>query len=586
MEQPNYIDPGLESELKSATYSVLSPGEESLPQDVPQGAYEEMEYDTDEMNRNPPPLWKPPPSPTSTYSIIYSRVERGKILDPHHGVSGSPRRSRLSPKPELTTPHKPLPKPPPYKGDGIQHANKPHPLPKQKNVPPTKPKVISPTWNKDQNLMKNVLNDPSLVGKLHEKRQELYGAYDMQSISSCESPNPMENYEEICFDLVNSSSEDENASSHVFSRVTNMTLPPRRHNIGSEVAMLQCPADEKKAQAYLSFQPSPSHSPHHSVCESELSTSEQFSPRLSSEGQPPLPPRGAERMREGSPRLVRKPLPAIEDQSRPPELPARPRAALPAENEELLRTPHLEPFGQHAQPPLSSSETPPTPPIRNASCKEVSPPPQPPTRRHLHVPMPLPKETNSSHPQPPLRQHHQLPTVSSDAPPVPVRQSNTAGGVSHSTNDIGDYPPSRSMSDDDAPPVPSRGARQRDIHPTPSLQRPHSTPSSDTEPQVKPRPPIRPTHVGEVHSQQPAPAWDGVANMIPPVTRPRPPVASKPHPPPVSAKPTKPPPNAKPPASAKTAAVKPPLPTARKPVHVPRTVPSGQQNGAPPLPPR
>lgn len=583
MSRPDYIDPG----SGQSAYSVLSPTGEPVCQDGPQATYEEMEYDADEMNRNPPPVWKPPPSPTSSYSIIYSRVERGKILDPHHAVGGSPFRSRHSPKHEVTPSSKALPRPQPYKSDAKQHANKPHPLPKQTNVgapPPTKPRVTSPTWAKDQNVMKNVLNDPNLMGKLHEKRQELYGAVDAQrtSVSSCESPNPMENYEEICFDLVNNSSEDETASSHAFSRVTNMTLPPRRHNIGSEVAMLQCPPDEKKAQAYLSFQPSPSPSPRHSVSEPEPSTSENLSPRLSSEDQPPLPPRGAERMREGSPRLVRKALPPVADQSRPPERPARSRAT---EKEDLHRTPHLKPFGQHPQPALSSSDTPPTPPMRNTSCKDVSPPPQPPSRRELHVPMPLPKETYSTQPQPPPRQNRQLPTVSSDAhhpPPVPVRHS--AGGGSHSTNGIGETPPSRSIFDD-APPVPSRGARQRDV---PSLQRPSSMPSSDIEPQVKPRPPVRPTPVGEVHSQQPAPAWDGIANrhdMKPPVTKPRP---SKPHPPPVATKPsvtTKPPPNAKPPVSARTAAVRPPLPMARKPVHVPRT---GQQNGefAPPLPPR
>lgn len=594
MGQPNYIDPGsehFENELKSA-YSVLSPTNDLVSQDEPQAAYEEMEYDTEEMNRNPPPVWKPPPSPTSSYSIIYSRVERGKILDPHLAVGGSPLRSRHSPNPEVTPPHKALPKPPPYKGDAKQHANKPHPLPKQRIVgapPPTKPRVTSPTWAKDQNVMKNVLNDPNLMGKLHEKRQELYGGIDTQrtSVSSCGSPNPMENYEEVCFDLVNNSSEDETASSNVFSRVTNMTLPPRRHNIGSEAAMLQCPPDEK-AQAYLSFQPSPTPSPRHSVSDLEPSTSEHLSPRLSSEAQPPLPPRGAERMREGSPRLVRKALPPVGDQSRPPELPARSRASLKAESEDLHMTPHLhvEQFGQHPQPGLSSSDTPPPPPVRNASCKDVSPPPQPPSRRELHVPMPLPKENNSSQPQPPLRQNHQLLTVSSDVhhpPPVPVRHS--AGGVSRPTSDT---PPSRSISDDDAPPVPSRGARQRDA---PSLQRPNSVPSYETEPQAKPRPPVRPTPVGEVHSQQPAPAWDGVANrhdMKPPVTKPRP---SKPHPPPVATKPsvtTKPLPNARPPVTARTAAIRPPVPMSRKPVHVPRTVSSGQQNGefAPPVPPR
>lgn len=451
--------------------------------------------------------------------------------------------------------------------------------------------------------MKNVLNDPNLVGKLHEKRQELYGDFDAQraSVSSSESFNPMENYEEVCFDLVgtaDSSSEDENAPSN-FSRVTNMTLPPRRHNIGSAVAMLQCQPEEKKAQAYLSFQPSPSHSPLHSGSEPEFSASEHLSPNVyvhrgSSESQPPLPPRGAERMREGSPRLVRKALPPVTDRTIPPKPPVRSQTVPQTEKysqEDSHRTTRV-PFGQHPQAVFSSSDAPPPPPQRNVSRgKDVSPPPQPPSRRDLHVPMPLPKDAKSSQPQPPSRHHHQLPNVnhvSRDAeipPPVPVRQS---GGGSRSTSNIGQAPPTRSISGDDAPPVPSRGARQRDIHSTPSLQRPHSTPSSDTQPQVKPRTPIRPTHVGEVNSQQPAPAWDGVTGK-PPVTKPRPPVASKPHPPPVSVKPSvssKPQPNAKPPVGARNTATKPPpLPVSRKP---PRTVPSSQQNGefAPPVPPR
>lgn len=386
---------------------------------------------------------------------------------------------------------------------------------------------------------------------------------------------------------------------------------------------MQCPTADPKAQEYLSFQPSPSHSPHDSM--TDLSNGDSFasvqslsphSQRKSlnlTENQPQLPPRGAERMREGSPRLVRKPLPPIADHTARPPIPpvhsTRPQAALhkgkSSSQEDLNKNKHAKPSGQ----PPRYVDAPPPVPFRNTSSREVSPVPQPPSRRDLQTPMPLPSEARSTPPQPPLRQNHQLPSVKqtlSDTVsplPVPRRQPNASGG-GQTASELGHgilAPPTRSTSvptEDDAPPVPSRGARQIDRHhinSTPSLQRPHSIPTSTSEPQIAPRPPIRPTHVGEVNSQSPSPAWDNsVSNFK--ASRPRPAASNhmagsrKPKPP-ISTKPpigTKPPVSAKPQSSAKPPVgtrTNPPPVSSRKPVHVPRT--DHLARGIPPaLPPR
>ena len=653
-EQPQYIEPGLDSknEVKDSMYFILSPTGESVLQDGLQGVYEEMDCDTDELNRNPPPVWKPYPQPqhkssstSSSSSIIYSRVERGKILDHTETVSASAlaHKSRYSTNPGVSVPCKPVQKPSVgLREDARWKATKPHPLPKQRQFgapPPTRPK---PPSSKDQNQMEKVLSDLSLVGKLHEKRQELYGAVDT-SRASVSSFDPMENYEEVSFDLVDTadSSDDDNEVSQVFNRATNMTLPPRRHNIGSEVAMMQCPPQEKKAQEYLSFQPSQSPSPRESWCEPSNGDSiSSLSPQLpreslcNTEYQPELPPRERERMR-GSPQFVRKPLPPTAHRHStpvaPPEPPARSRPALhrekSASEEDMHGSLHAKPLGQQPRPASSSFDAPPPVPFRNTLSKDVSLAPQPLSGRDIHVPVPLPAEARSSQLKPPLRRHRQLPCVrqvsSGDEtpPPVPIRQSSS-GQATQSWGDIEPLlqPPRTSSicasdDDDDAPPVPSRGARQRDVHvhtthTTPSQQWPQSKPGSTTEIQAKARPPIRPTHVGGVNLQPPAPAWDGVSKrpeLKAPIVRPRPSGISKPKAPPVSTKPscstkppvstkpvsTKPPvsskpqPSAKLPVSARTDK-KLPLPTSRKPVYIPGAVSTGQQNGGipPPLPPR
>ena len=544
MDLSNYgMDSG--NEAQEAMYFMLSPSGQSIPQDVPQGMYEEMEYDEQEMNQNPPPVWKPQPPQChdSSPSIIYSRVEAGKIIN-------QPRRRNEVPRYHMQS----------STGNREARRKSPHHLPKHE-APPPQPKAVIPTYRRsEQNPMKGIMNDPALMEKLHEKRQELYGAVN-QVNESVTSPDPRENYEEVSFDLAGtcSASNSDEESPPVFSRVTNMTLPPRRHNIGSEIAMMQCPA-ELKAQEYLSFQPSPSHSPQGSVC--DLSKRDSYT-RAQAEDVPELPPRGAERMRKGSPRLARKPVtPTAHEHTTPtvtsvlphaqPKRPFMRERSLSQEN--FNQNPSPPPHGLPPRPTSSSFESPPPVPFRNTSAKDPKPP--------VRGPMPLPSEATAPEPPPRRRQvpvvRHSSSELSPPPPPVPTRRPD-ASGASLSTSELGRLAPSI-HTEDDAPPVPSRGARERGI---PSLQRPHSTPETGTKPIPTTRPSIRPAHVGEVGVHAPQSAWNHKAplnqdhkssNVRP---SPQPPVSAKPRvatKPAVSAKPvgsTKPAVGAKPVVSAK-----------------------------------
>lgn len=609
LDQPQYIQPGLDSEdgVKDSMYFLLSPTDEKIMEDGPQGAYEEIEYDHEELNRNPPPLWKPPTQPShslslsSTSSIIYSRIEGGKILDHPFtgGASHAASRAHNYTMGEVSKQPKPIPKPKTGKKDGARmNQTKPYPPHKQSGapVPPTKPKQ-APQRGQEKNPLKNILNDPNLMGKLQEKRQELYGAVDAPraSISSCGSDNPMENYEEVCFDLAGNVGSDEEHVSSAFSRVTNMTLPPRRHNIGSEIAMLQCPLEEPKAQEYLSFQPSPSHSPRESTTDlgnGDSHTSlHSLSPRLQSkvtEFKPDLPPRDGQRMRGGSPRLVRKPISAASHHTRPEVPPAphtrsrQPLKERSTSQEELRKDQSIKSRNLPPRPLSSSFEEPPPVPFRSTSTKDESLP-QPHKRRDLSVPLPLPSKTRQ--PQPPPRQNVHIPNVnylsdgdcSSPPPPVPTRQ--TSG-----------YPElQQSFSDDDAPPVPSRGHRQSDMHSAPLL---HTNQITNVQAHIPRKTPIRPPREApadvRVPRTKPMPP--------PPVSSKPPPVSTKPHKPPVSAKPpvsitrpTKPPVSTKPPISGRvhprgeiTSQAEP-----QRPLHAFRPVKANHQNGfAPPVPPK
>ena len=600
MDNPNFkLD--MESQIKDSTYFILSPTGESIPQDEPQGTYEEMGYDEKELNRNPPPVWKPttqqqgphnePPSSPSS-AIIYSRVEARNIVNHPHRAPHTAVKNRY----EATR-------------------QPPHPLPKQAGASlQTRPKAVVPP-HLPKNTMKGIVNDPALKEKLHEKRQELYGQLDnpRTSVSSCESTNPMENYEEICFDLVGIGSNSDEDLPLVFSRETNMTLPPRRHNIGSEIAMLQCPQETPKAQEYLSFQPSPSHSPQGST--SDLSKRDShtsvtsLSPLLQRksltlpEGVPQLPPRDTERMREGSSRLVGKPIPQHSRTAGPPVAPrARPKRPLKLEKSSSQEEIHCKPLpnSRNLPPrPLSSSfESPPPVPHRNTGDRSKLTLPSRPCNDPIVEAPPAPPR----HRQVPILQHPSDESTS-PPPPVPIRKPN-ASGASLSESELRSY--LETVNDDDAPPVPSRGARHRAMPPSssnPSLQRPHSTPETN-EPHFNSRPPVRPAHVGEIDTHAPAQAWDDRASTSrhlpkPPVTpkprpapkpqvNPRPSIASKPAistKPPTAIKPKNI--NSMPPVSSKT--TKPPK-TARKdkPTPATRTLPTSHQNGEipPPLPPR
>ena len=611
MDIPNY---GM-NEVKDSMYFILSPSGQSVPhdlQDVPQGMYEEMEYDEEELNRNPPPVWKPQPrqhhdSLSSSPSIIYSRIEAGKIA-PRRGKNYEPSKHNVQSN---------------TRNGEIGKKKSPCPLPTQKHAEtqPSLSKAVPPPHRvSKQNPMKGIMNDPALMEKLHEKRQELYGPVD-QPNGSVSSPDPMENYEEVSFDLAgvgSASNSDEEELPPVFTRVTNMTLPPRRHNIGSEVAMMQCQPEGLKVQEYLSFQPSPSHSPQGSV--TDLSNRESYT-RVGAEDIPGIPPRDAERMRKGSPQLARSSIsPTAHQHANPAAPPVAPRARpkRPFDRERSLSQENFHqvppPKSHELQPrPTSSSfESPPPIPFRNTSARDSKPP-----RRDLNSPLPLPSEVTV--PKPPPRRH-QVPVVRHSSielccPPVPVRHPN-ASGASQSASELRRHSPSI-PTEDDAPPIPSRGAREKAAaskNSVTSLQRPHSTPDTSSRPNPTTR--IRPAHVGEIGAQAPECAWNHGAPTnhepksssyrLPPQThvtaKPRPPtkpaISARPV---ISTKPSladKPVISAKPQVSTKPKVTsKPPditnKPSSRRPPVIPRTdktkgprYESQANSEIPPLPPR
>lgn len=535
---------------KESMYFILSPTGESVLQNGPQGAYEEMEYDAEELNHNPPPLWKPPlkppHNPQSNSSIIYSRVEAGTILD------GSIRGNASTAAP--TAIH------------GIKSAtSKQHislnAVPKQKQT-----SLSAPFSNRNQ--MKTILNDPALVDKLHEKRQQLYGPVDTprSSVSSFGSSNPMENYEEICFDLAGANYEDSSDTEELsskFSRVTNMTLPPRRHNIGSEVAMMQCPAEEPKVQEYLSFQPSPSQSPRESVvdlsnrhsyaCVQSLSPQLQRKSKNLPKNKPELPPKGSERMRAVSPDSHQT-FTAVD--GIPPH--ARHQQAL--QTKKSLSQEDLQKLTSKNRPlpprPASSSFEPlPHVPIRNI------PPPVPfkdmsnssfTIRRDMSVPMPLPDEVESTQCQP-LKTQCNSPQsndpFSPPPPPVPVRQPNASGRKIQLHDN------------DNAPTVPSRGMRERSIQ-THEL---NSQPTTSSKPMAMSRPPVRQKKGTTDSYQRSNPDLQLPKSSHLPVTT-KPAVHKKP------AIPTKPTVNTMQSTTIKPQAMKPPVKARVKPMPKPKNV--------------
>ena len=544
------------NEVKDSMYFILSPSGQSVLHvtqdgDVPQGMYEEMGYDEEELNRNPPPVWKPQrehhDSFSSSTSIIYSRVKAGKIV-PRRGRNYEASKHNVQSNTNS-------------RETGKRKSPCPMPPHKQVETLPSRSKaVLPPHRGHGQNPMKGIMNDPALKEKLNEKRQELYGPVN-QSSESVTSPDPMENYEEVSFDLAgvgSASNSDGEELAPVFSRVTNMTLPPRRHNVGSEIAMMQCPPEGLKVQDYLSFQPSPSHSPQGSV--SDLSKGDSYS-RVGAEDIPELPPRGAERMRKGSPQFARSPIPPTAHQHTDPAAPpvaprAHPKRPFGRERSLSQENFHqVPPPKSHELPPRptsSSFESPPPIPFRNTSARGDQ-------IRDLNRSMP------PAIPEPPARRRHVSVVRHSSIelaspPPVPVRHPN-ASGASLSASELRRQSPSI-PTEHYAPPVPSRGAREKAVasnNSVVSLQRPHSTPDTSSRPNPTPRP----AHVGEVGVQVPESAWNHRAphDQEPRSSgyrpTPKPPLSAKPRlatKPAISAKPavsTKPTVAAKPVVSAK-----------------------------------
>ena len=549
--QPQYIVPG-SPDGREGTYFTLSPTGQHIPEDVPQAAYEEMEYDEEELNRNPPPVWKPP---TRKYT---RSLERGSTAD-FSGVRNiPPAQPPLHASQKKQPPRKPLRPQMQVPSEGF---GKPVPLSRSGKgpPPPVKPKPMSPPPQVGD-VLTNVLNDPNLKEKLQERKQELYAdpAASRASVTSWDGPDPLENYEEVCFD---SFANDD--TSHVFTRGGDhrVTLPPRRHNDGSMAAMLQCPPKEE-AQAYLKFHRSRSPSPQDVV--EQWSTMDSHTSRTLltppvrqknvntsnvSNSQPSLPPRDPQQNRK-SPHLVRKPLPpAREAQSGA----LAPRHSLKKgkshSEEDLLSEKMMHSYGHQKPRPSSSVETPPPLPSRVITSDKNATGQRPLSRRDLDLPMPLPEQQPAGHDVP---------------PPVPLRHPNASGAtrMNHSIS-VPETSVQRSAGDY-APPVPARGREGHSPDPS-ALQRSFATLAVAPEAKKRPRPPMKPPNVGGVDQQtQPAQAWDSrlvEGEQKAPISRPRPPVSSKP---------------------ARKPQVTP------KPVHLQRTFPTSAQNGEtpPPLPPR
>ena len=456
-----------------------------MSEDVPLPAYEEMDYDEDEMNRRPPPVWKPDNSFLSSTSVIYARwsPNKSKRSNP------SPVGGKSHTQPHSSPSHR---KPPTY--PHIEISKKPFPPPKPMPTanaypPPStkpKPKPISPLKAADS--MKNVLADPNLIGKLMEKREELYGDTSQvrpPSVNSWDGADPLENYEEVCFDINSPTSPGSDSSDPSFSREKRMTLPPRRHNEGSLTVMLQCPPKEPRPQDYVSFQPSrsPSPSSEHELAPGPFPPTQGSSLSPSSHrkfnggaGMPPLPPRGAERMKYDS-SFVRRPIKANPSKGLPPKPPKKPTLQKEkSTSQEDLSSAYRKPISPPPRPASTAGhiQEPPVLPRRIPRSSD-NPSGAIHSYRELDMPLPLPPGGGGQANKPRLRDPE-------TPPPVPLRQAS-ASRIMGDNERLVVTPPLTDV-DPDAPPVPpTRGASKKE-NSVPSVI-PAQRPSHETRPEPK-----------------------------------------------------------------------------------------------------
>lgn len=466
--------------------------QEEEEEDLAGGWYESVGADDlEEMNKNPPPIWRssqdirssPPPLPSSR------GMEKSHLSQSLDFLKSTPHPGPLPNKPTKLSERKNYePKMPPMLNrlkksfhslrpkaeipedsqDSGSESRSPqrHSHPVSKPLPPVKPKAkLLPGAAEVGAILKH---DPKFNQKLQERKQEVYGGADIRisygSPTNEEEDNedvPQGKYEEITF-----SSKESPSCLRPQRPVTNVEGPLPVAMFENEEGYI----DAQQAQDYLSFESSADRQRSRSPVDlNQLLAEPPISPRDNTPS-PPLPPRGPVSI----PKL-KKPLPRGQPKrnhsppltSPPPPLPSRnlinPAAQTQVKSGDIPPVPRRQ-LKQAVAEEDEDEDTPPPVPRRHPQASGKHTPENKKTQGLKRVlspenidknPLPLPPRRYSpveddsspllSPPVPPPRASLS-PVPHEDAPPVPQRL------MTQPTRRVADH----SRTSSSPPPIPTR----------------------------------------------------------------------------------------------------------------------------------
>ena len=545
---------------------------EEEEEDLAGGWYESVGADDlEEMNKNPPPIWRssqdirssPPPLPSSrgmekshlsqSLDLLKSTLHPGPL--PNKSAKPSERKNyepklpmfnRVKKSFHSLRPKAEIPEDSQDSGS-VSRSPQRHSHPVSKPLPPVKPKPskLLPGAAEVGACLKH---DPKFNQKLQERKQEVYGGADIR-ISYGSPTNeedvikdvPQGNYEEITF-----SSKESPSCLHPQRPVKNVEDPPTVAMIENEEGYI----DAQQAQDYLSFESSADRQRSRSPVDlNQLLAEPPISPRNDTPS-PPLPPRGP----TSRPKL-KKPLPRGQPTrkhsppltSPPPPLPSRnlinPAAQTQVKSDDNPPVPRRQ-LKQAAVEEDEDEDTPPPVPRRHPQASGKHTPENKKTQGLKRVlspedidknPLPLPPRKYSpieddsspslSPPVPPPRASLS-PVPHEDAPPVPHRLMTQPTRQDHSHNSSSPPPvPTRRVSADSAmeshglpaPEQPTKAphnafiARSKSFEP--EIGSHHQTPKKPPCPPPKPSPkPSRDSDIFETVTFGPTPTTGHINN--------------------------------------------------------------------------
>ena len=377
-------------------------GDEDCMEDLPADVYESVgALDVDEMNKNPPPIWRrdggaPISPPSHSPGLKRWTLERKKPSNPSQSQDDLLKSSRSN---DLLI-KRPLPQEPQKNLDGPQRRLQ-KPLPPPVKSKPTTTAHAVPGAGMGMGF--NIRNDPKFSQKLQERKQ-IHGGTDAVKVrhnpvtGGEEEDVPQEGYEEILF---TASEEFESPNTHVHKSAAKRTAKSvARRTPPSPVMMVENEegyVDARQAQDYLTFE---------SSAEQRRSRSpmnwEQLLP-----GKPSLQPRTASMMRERDshdtqngeePPTTDPPLPPRGPTSMPKLKKPLPTPPGPLKRERSTHPSHPRPTSTkvHTVARVSSQSPEPVASMKRRDSTPTSPPPLP-SRDPITVPNPsVPKRYPAS----------------------------------------------------------------------------------------------------------------------------------------------------------------------------------------------